>query len=144
MSTPPTLTQAEYLAFLDSLPVHPSCLYFASRHGKVEEVGRILWKIPNLDVNWKKEMGDGVTALYVACENGNDSIVSILLAHPAIDANLKSGYGTNPVMTACLNGCTSCVRLMLKDSRVKVNEPDDDGYTPLLWAATSGHLDIIK
>ena len=138
--TPPTLTQAEYLAFLDSLPVHPSCLYFATQDGNAEEVERILWMIPDLDVNWKNEGKDGVTALYKACENGNDSIVSILFAHPAIDANLKSGYGTTPFMTACLN----CVRLMLKDSRVKVNERDDDGDTPLLWAAFNGRIDIIK
>jgi len=61
--------RAEYIAFLDSLPVHPSCLYFASEDGDVEEVKRILMNNPNLDVNWKNET-NVKTALLAACERG--------------------------------------------------------------------------
>jgi len=142
VTTPPRLTQAEYLAFLDSLPVHSSLLFFAVRDGNVEEMKEILVKNPNLDFNWMDATGK--TALQDACENDWD-IVSILLVHPDIDVNLKDGNGWTPFYYACWKGFTSCVRLLLKDRRVKLNEPDDDGRTPLWRSATwFGHLDIIK
>ena len=143
MTTPPRLTPAEYLAFLDSLPMHPSSLYLASEAGKVEDVKEILRNNPNLDVNWRNP-GEVNTALYVACERGCASIVSILLAHPNIDVNVEDGSGYTPFKRVCSEGYTSCVRLLLGDSRVKVNEPNDRGDTPLYLVAFLGSFDIIK
>jgi len=77
------------------------------------------------------------------CNEGHDPVVSILLAHPDIDPNLKRKFGWTPFITACYYGRTSCVRLLLRDQRVMVNEPDKL-ETPLCWAASRGHLDIIK
>jgi len=144
VTTPPILTHVKYVAFLRSLPVHPSCLYFASEDDNVEEVKRILRKNPNLDVNWKNESRNDFTALIRACDEGHDSIVSIFLAHPAIDVNLKSVFGETPFAKACGEGHTSCVRLLLKDSRVEVNEPGITGRTPLWDAAGNGHVDVMK
>jgi len=79
-----------------------------------------------------------------ACLNGQDLVVSILLAHPDIDPNLKEKDGDTPFMTASRNGNTSCVRLLLQDQRVRVNESDEDGSTPLRDAASRGHQDVIK
>ena len=141
MTTPPNLTQTEYLAFLNSLPVHPSCLCFAVGDGNVEEVKEILMSNPNLDVNWKDDAG--WSALYIAFEKDCDSVVSILLAHPDINVNLKV-YGSTAFKWACQGGRTSRVRLLLKDQRVGINKPDYQGHTPLWDAACNGHLDIIK
>ena len=85
-----------------------------------------------------------IPALYAACNNGRDSVVSILLAHPDIDPNLKTKSGWTPFMIACCNGNTSCVLLLLQDQRVMVNEPDNYGGTPLWWAASRGRHDVIK
>jgi len=116
----------------------------AAFHGEVEEVKSILRKNPSLNVNWKNEEGSGRPALYHACNQGHESIVSILLAHPDIDPNLKDNDGATPFLTACWRGRTSCERLLLQDQRVKVNEPDKDGDTPLFWAAYKGHHGVIK
>jgi len=116
----------------------------AAFHGEVEEVKSILRKNPSLNVNWKNEEGSGRPALYHACNQGHESIVSILLAHPDIDPNLKDNDGATPFLTACWRGRTSCERLLLQDHRVMVNEPDNSGYTPLFWAAYKGHQDVIK
>jgi len=118
--------------------------YDAAKDGNVDVVKSILRKNPSLNVNWKNEEEDAMTALYAACNQGHDSVVSILLAHPDIDPNLKEKYGWTPFMTACYNGNTSCVREMLQDQRVMVNEPSDNGRTPLRYAACFGHLDIIR
>jgi len=116
----------------------------AAKGGRVEEVKSILRKNPSLNVNWKTEEILARTALVAACMNGPDSVVSILLAHPDIDPNLKSKDGLTPFMIACANGRTSCVRLLLQDQRAMVNEPNKYGQTPLKWAAENGHLDVIK
>ena len=118
--------------------------YDAANYGKVEEVKSILRKNPSLNVNWKNEEGGAWTALHIACHNGHDSVVSILLAHPDIDPNLKQVNGNTPFMAACFQGNTSCVRLLLQDQRVMVNEPANDGCTPLFCAAHQGHQDVIN
>ena len=118
--------------------------YDAVNGDKVEEVKEILRSNPNLKINWKNEKDNDRTALNSACLNGHDSIVSILLAHPDIDVNLKSTSGYTPFNRARANGKTSCVRLLLHDSRVNPNEPDKEGYTPLRNAANNGSLGIIK
>ena len=116
----------------------------AANGGKVEEVKSILRKNPSLNVNWKNEEGGAWTALHIACHNGHDSVVSILLAHPDIDPNLEDEGGSTPFMIACFKGYTSFVRLLLQDQRAMVNEPDNGGDTPLRKAASKGHQDVIK
>ena len=116
----------------------------AAFNGKVEEVKSILRKNPSLNVNWKNEECGAETALSAACFNGHDSVVSVLLAHPDIDPNLKQKDGWTPFMTACWSGKTSGVRLLLQDQRVMINEPNIEGSTPLRWAAFKGNQDVIK
>jgi len=116
----------------------------AGLSGRVEDVKSILRKNPSLNVNWKNEEIDSETALHAACYKGHDSVVSILLAHPDIDPNLKNKFGDTPFLFACFYGRTSCVRLLLQDQRVMVHEPTNPGSTPLRWAAYYGRHDVIK
>jgi len=107
-------------------------------------VKEILRENPDFDINWRNEQEGGCTALVRACERGHAAVVSVLLAHPSVDVNLKDRYGRSPLASACHLGDISCARLLLNDSRVKVNEPDFDGRIAL-WLATYGkYLDIIK
>jgi len=64
-------------------------MYSAAQDGRVEDVEEILRRNPAINVNWKNELENDKTALMVACFQGFDSIVSILLAYPGIDVNLK-------------------------------------------------------
>ena len=79
----------------------------AAQTGRVEDVKEILRKNPKLNVNWKNLRMWSTAALSIACENGHDSIVSILLAHPDIDVNLKDDEGWAPFNSACYHGKTS-------------------------------------
>jgi len=79
----------------------------AVKDGNVQGVKEILKNNPNLYVNWKNDNEDGSTALIIACYNDHDSIVSILLAHPDIDVNLKDDEGWAPFNSACYHGKTS-------------------------------------
>ena len=129
-------------------------MYEACEYGDVTEVREILRKNPALDVNWWNQNENKYTSLHIACVNGHDPIVAILLAHPAIDVNMKSSSGNTPFLWAFYNGRTSCVRLLLLDSRVRVNEPGiigvltvifaGNGLSPLWYAATNGRLEAIR
>jgi len=136
--TPPKLTREQYLAFLDALPVNPSCFVLACETGDVQEIEEFLRRDPNFDVNCVSG-----AALNTAFENGKGSVASILLAHPNIAVNLARSKGMTSFMLACCKG-DICIRLLLRDTRVKVSKRDRDGYTPLHWAAYHGHLDVIK
>jgi hypothetical protein len=136
------MTRDEYVAFLDSLQVTPTSLYFAALRGRENEVMEILMMDPTVDVNWRFEQ-DGRTALHGACFNGRSKIVSMLLAHPDVDVNKKSKKGETPFMLACKVRDFS-ILLMLRDSRVQVNEPENGGSTPLTSAAREGELDVIQ
>ena len=105
------------------------------------EVQAILRNNPTINVNWKDVYGN--TALHLACHEGHDSIVTILLAHPDIDVNQKNNDGRTPFIMVCWFGKISCARLLLNDSRVNLREPDRDS-TPLWLAADSAYLDIIR
>jgi len=141
---PPRLSRDDFVAFLDSLPPHPSSLLFLAKDGKVEEARRILEdNHSSLEVNWQEEE-EGSSALHYACRCGHDSFVTILLAHPGIDVNLKDKRGGTPLFGAFYLGATSCIREMLGDSRVKINEPNIDGCTPLWDFVCNGHIDGIR
>ena len=112
--------------------------------GNAEKVKEILRGHPAIDVNWRDEKDSSFGAIHRACLGGHDAIVSILLAHPDINVNLKNDSGYTPFMSACYNGSTSCVRPLLWDSRVKVTEADSTGDVPLRWIAHHGHLDTIR
>jgi len=113
-----------------------------AREGKASEMERILNDYPGFNVNSIDE--GGRTALHIACEKGQDSIVSYLLAHPDIDVNQKTMNEWTPFHNVCLSGSDSCARLLLCDFRVKVNEPGKNGRTPLWCAAHNDGLDVIK
>ena len=105
---------------------------------------KFLENIPNLDVNWKNEEDTGRTALHtVSALNRDSPVMPLLLAHPAIDVNLKDIDGHTPFFVACQVGSPAC-RLLLKDSRVKVDEPDYRGSFPLQNAVFKVNLNVFK
>jgi len=78
----------------------------AAKDGKVDELKEILRNNPNIDVNWEGNLGSGHSPLTVACQGGRGAIVSILLAHPNIDANMKNKSGWTPFNYSCSMGKT--------------------------------------
>jgi len=108
----------------------------AVMNGDAKELAELIRQDPGFDVNIMVLDGDGLALLHLACLGDHrSSIIPLLLAHPAIDVNVKDHYECTPFSIACANGYTSCVREMLKDSRVELNEPIEDGRTPLWYAA---------
>jgi len=114
----------------------------AINDNSVEEVAALLAS-QNIDVNWRDPIL-GWGPLHQSCQLGHTEVVTLLLAHPDIDVNLRTCHGSTPLMWACLCGRTACAKLLLRDARVRVNNPDTTGFTPLVAAAQTERIDILQ
>jgi ankyrin repeat protein len=100
--------------------------------------------------------GASTTPLYLACESGNATIVTMLLeAGAAVDVssgeNWKTEDGWSPLFAACQGFSTSddadflgCVRQLVRSGAAIERRSNTDGWTPLLLAANFGNLDIVQ
>ena len=86
----------------------------AAFDGCASEVSSLLRNNP--DYNW--------TLLHVASYRGRVEVVKLLLAHLAIDVNVKNDEGQTPLSFGCEKGRVSVVRVRLKDPRVDVTLDD--------------------
>ena len=86
------------------------------------------------------EIGDGVTALYVACEKGNVELARLLVGRGA-DANLMVKLQRTPLYGAIKGGYADIVRLLL-DSGADPNQTTKL-QTPLHIGAQDGCLQCV-
>ncbi|XP_076107833.1 uncharacterized protein LOC143076084 [Mytilus galloprovincialis] len=101
----------------------------------------VKWLLEN-KVNVDHCRHDGVTALYMACQNGHNAIVQMLLdKNPNV--NLYNEGGMTPLYIACKNGDLDIVRMLLKEN-VDVNLYDRVGSTPLFVACDNGNTAMVS
>lgn len=93
-----------------------------------------------LDIN-RKRIGDGSTALTIACAMGYPKIVAILLQKKA-SVNEANDKGLTPLFMACYNKNLEIVKLLLKFD-VTVNQ-EVQGHHALYIACQEGAFDIVK
>lgn len=100
------------------------------------------------DVNIKNPT-DGVTALWIASQNGYSEIVRLLLEKGA-KVNIKTNDGTTALMIAAKNDHTNVIKLLVEkgaDVNVKSAALDvktTNGSTAIMPAAQNGHTEIVK
>lgn len=117
----------------------------AARDGDTALFMSLLRDHPDLDINWAMSNSFASTALHLAADYGQDSIVRILLAHPDINVNPLDNHGATPLFWACRYGNTEVVRLLLQDGRVQAHQANPrTRSTPLREAAANGHADVIR
>jgi len=115
-----------------------SVLSKACRHGNPEIVETLMLALadPNLA---DKEMR---TALFNACESGSQSVVNLLLLHPAVDIETASKSGKSPLYIASERGHTEVVRLLLANGANPRRETCRKKI-PLYAAAELGSSDLV-
>lgn len=104
----------------------------------------------------------GITPLHIACFNGHEEIVSLLIAHGANAHSVGIKYGTTPLHIAARQGYGPIIEKLLNagakaDSIIMRSQTSTskslsfdklyyirDGVTPLFSAIGSGKLDIVK
>lgn len=84
----------------------------------------------------------GASPLLIACQEGHDSIVELLLNNGA-DINLCTTTDASPLFIACQNGHNSVVQLLL-DRGAEINKRRKDGYSPLFVACQNGLDNIVE
>lgn len=77
-----------------------NALHIAAKEGNLAEVQS---QVSNFDINVKGE--DGVTALYLAANNGSIKVVELLLALDA-DVNIPNYHGHTALINSCQLGHT--------------------------------------
>jgi hypothetical protein len=86
---------------------------------------------------------DGSTALHEAASLGNAAAVSVLLAHPGINVNLRDSIDCTAFMCAFEHGSVEVAGLMAQDSRVDVNIPSRF-FTPLWYSVHRGEVGLLR
>jgi len=146
----PCLESIKFPRFVDHFFISGFLLVFrameeifwkAAKNGHVQVVKEILSNIPNLNVNWVDKHAQ--TALSIACESGHDSIVSILLAHPDTDVNLKNIHGQTPFLSgiqllwrAAFDGHVDPIKWWIASAwEMDLGDPGDAGFSDAIGAA---------
>nr|XP_034322220.1 ankyrin-1 isoform X1 [Crassostrea gigas] len=87
--------------------------------------------------------GDGVSSLYLACQNGHTSMVKILLSNGAY-VNQCTRNGESPLYKACHERHNDIVQLLLeKGADINLRTADDEA-SPLYIACKYGHDSIVQ
>lgn len=89
------------------------------------------------DANYNK-----ITPLFLAVENGNIEIVSLLIQYGA-KGNARDESKRTPLMFIDSDATPDLINMLVR-SGAKVNARDETGVTPLLVAAASANTDVVS
>ena len=116
-----------------------NALAWAVYEDDVQAVERVL--LSRADVNASNDYG--VTALHLACANGNSAIVRQLLAAGA-DPNVSKLTGETPLMTCAASGAVDASRRLLSQG-ADVNAAEHaEHQSALMWAAAGQHAELVE
>ncbi len=126
--------RAWWALWLFTLPAH------ASNLGDLVKQGDVAAVTSALDEGAAINEIDGVTALYIACENGNLELAKLLIDRGA-EVGLPVSWQRTPLYAATLGGYADIVKLLL-DNGADPNQLAKS-QTPLHVAAASGCLQCV-
>ena len=133
--TQPTL-QSPFWSFGDE-PKGPYSIFYAAKNGTLKNPFQS--NLAQINIADK----DGITALHIACENGEDEGVDALLECGA-NMNLQNKKGMTPLHLACENGFTTIVAKMLQCESIQLEIENKEGKTPLALAMSNNHGKIAS
>ena len=116
-----------------------------SCHSGAEASVRCLLEWPTIDVN-KAVSDDGITPLFVACQDGRDDIVRMLVARDdiALDTTTTGRFGATALFIACQEGHHTVVELMIRHGADANLVLGRSGRTPLGVACAEGHTNVVR
>ncbi|XP_013774828.1 tyrosine-protein kinase shark-like [Limulus polyphemus] len=116
-------------------------LHRATQEGDVMVVGELL-KSCYRSLDAKNQ--EGQSAMHLACINGNNEILDMLLDAGA-NVNIKDAKGLTPLHYACRLNHASTAKLLIEEGGANVQcRAIENGWVPLHEAANSGHLTVIQ
>ncbi len=115
-------------------------LHWAVACIQIETVTTLL--AAGVDVN--QSMPRGVTALYIAAQNGHNEAVKILSSTPGIAINQTKTNGATALHIAAQNGHSEAVKILSAAPGIAINQAMPSGATPFYIAAQYGHNEAVK
>lgn len=85
----------------------------------------------------------GVTALYLACQNGNAAMIEKLLKAGA-DPNSTTTENETALMTAARTGVVEAAKVLLEHGAKVEAKESWHGETALMWAVAEGHPEMAR
>ena len=110
-----------------------------------EEIVNHLLMVKELDINAVQPTHSNRTALMLAADLANFSIVACLLNRPGIDVNQEDSFGRTALFFATVKGSYIIVKQLLQHPGIDVNRADNlVGRSPLIIAAARNHYEIVE
>lgn len=132
------LLASEYFGVNDTDSQSFTCLHHAAAENQVSAVVLLLSLGAQGDCCDKHKN----TALHIACREGHDSVVSVLLSVSPLQA-VNEELQT-PFLSAVCGGRMQCVRVMLEYDSSLLLVRDQSARLPIHWAARTGNFDVVR
>ena len=116
-------------------------LHCASYFG-IDEAMAALIEMEGCNIN--KQDCEGFTPLMWAVRQGNQGVVTLLLARNDVNPNLPDNDGETPLQRASYNGHEGVVKLLLARGDINPDRPVTGGGTPLWCASSNGHEGVVR
>ena len=121
---------------------------YSAKLGNIDVVRQFLKHDPSIvDQVAGKQNGIGVTALFMACQEGHVSTAEVLLLNKADVDKKCSKFERTPLLQSVYFGHIQTVELLLRKSAniwSRGGIEEDDSNTVAILAAKQGHVDVLK
>lgn len=114
----------------------------ASKNEYNECLEMLLQHGDSVQLNRDSKTYEGETALFIACENGCEKNVALLL-QKGCDPIIKKFDGSSPLHIATMKGYHGIVDHLLEYS-ININDQDQQGFTPLHLTALFGNTIVCR
>ncbi|XP_063448361.1 uncharacterized protein LOC134727895 [Mytilus trossulus] len=102
----------------------------------------VTWCLHHCIGNVNHCRNDGVSPLWLACQEGHTEVVQMLITNNA-DINTCRDTGASPLFIACEKGHTELLQMLITNN-ADIKKCADTGASPLFMACQNGHNEIVK
>ncbi|KAF4222100.1 hypothetical protein CNMCM5878_006695 [Aspergillus fumigatiaffinis] len=97
-----------------------------------------------LDHDWdvNEVNAEDQTPLHLAAQNGDRSVVQVLLNHTEVDLHARDQWESTALHEAAKQGHLAVVKLLLAEPSIDINARDRNNATPLWWATRGNHIHV--
>ncbi|XP_071122328.1 uncharacterized protein [Mytilus edulis] len=134
------ISQQEQLASICDTESNSTSLIECSYKGYIDLV---TWCLHHYIGNVNHCRDDGVSPLFMACQEGHTEVVQMLITNNA-DINKCRDTGASPLFMACQTGHTEVVQMLITNNADINKCRDNDGTSPLFIACQNGHTEVVQ
>ena len=117
-------------------------LHHAAKKNDERTIEILLAAKTKVDINAQNKRG--MTPLMIACTEGCDAVVKVLLGCPSLDVNIADNSGDTALLNACSKGNEAIVSMLLGHKDIKVNKANSNKDTALMIASNESHPGVVK